>query len=1598
MSGGSTRCGWSLAPAFLAIGFLCLAVGPPARALEAFDGRLQAHGFVEMQIRGLAEGYGVNHQELDLAQWYNILNLEVEADLLPDGYGPIDLMSAFVRVEVRYDCIYTHGCGMFPSANTFGNDAQRLPKRLRDAQDEDYAGVIEASEPVNRIRNETPAKVEGLREEESFGQILIIGGVPTPSNYRTGWSYATGFDAGRPRCDPDPLMGACPGEPGSLIGPDINPLTIDPVIKRVGFPGFDTFFDQPGADLIPGTADDPGIYTFGEYANYRFALKDRRGPFGGAGRTQILGPWLPKNTIHPRAVLRARANPFRDRTTRLTYTATQTGQHPQGVPNQRYNTRSTDVFTDPLASLFVIDAGDPPVFTNLVDPFPEELLQYWLLPGEEGFTPPGDFYDVMPKDEDFVGVISTSNLNQRFGGDYSGVIPCQKPTRETANREESFAQRQYSGQIHSAGCIPFTNIRVTGGRGELPMRVAPDRSNLFEQFDPRLASQGRFDPRIAQGLYIPSPGLIRYIDSVDFDNHHFNITESERAWNRGASQEDNKELKEAYVDIEWLDSRLWTRFGLQNIVWGKTELFRTTDQFNPQDLALQTIPGLEESRIALWAARFVYSFYNVGPLEDVRAEFATNLDDFEPVDLGACGEPYTFNVVCSLTTGIYAHGLLGVGVAGVDRPPTFTDNIKGLEVGGRLEWRWDRFSFALTDFYGYNDFPYADAIYFYERSVEAGLADLDTQEFVAGAGRPLADGFTTGCTGEWGMDGDQIWASANRNPKSYASMTQAGIGRDPACLKPGGAAGQLQQNGFTVRRDEVTGEVVFWQVDDFGNPLSSGGPNVADPFIPIPCDPDVMLTNCEPQRYEVGLNEATFNGTLFADGLSPQNALENHTANQQAFAVICSATVTIGASLDPNSCAWTLFGTAGQLDRIVAPIAFSEVMTCILSGEIDRNCLNFVNLVQRNLQGSNASRPTPLTTLNRDANDGVITALSIGVNRADGPLSPTDPLLNVPPVRRFRPALDDMMTLDSTMTNEQRALLGCGPYYGTRCDSSAIDETATFLYGTQVICRFLGSGCTPGGGIDFLNMEASALEQSFVGIEGTDLSDPRYTDDPRYAQWAAGGANFVGTPWESKGIWLTTSGLPQPGTIEFVGGPTCTRFVKELHDTIVLPGCRGANAVLNRATAAADGFIAFQFDDGYDPHIDGCMVGATINGIPVVGRYRDGSPVDLSTCFNASNSKFGFYFQAGPGGIRIPAFSTPVPGAGTLWHRMAGCFADPADAVAGLDCVVSPEGFQVQFDGDVPRDWEADFFSDDINTQSQIFRSEMAAFSYNFQQFLVIASCDKDEDDIVNDPECFNPSDPYAVGKCSWTTPQFCTNVKGFFGAAGVLRSTVRAAGNGRYGRRTFIWHSGGELVLRYQRRNVFGFSMDFGEDATKSNWGVEFTWVDKQNFFNYNDYGNSVTQSDVLNMTISVDRPTFINFLNANRTFFINSQWFFQYITNYKKGFAADGPLNVLFTVAIFTGYFQDRLNPQFVSVYDFNSKSGGLLPSVTYRFTESFSVGVGASYFFGHTQLKDMPERDFAPSANAVGKDANKVGVDNALSNFRDKDEIWLKLRWTF
>jgi hypothetical protein len=110
-----------------------------------------------------------------------------------------------------------------------------------------------------------------------------------------------------------------------------------------------------------------------------------------------------------------------------------------------------------------------------------------------------------------------------------------------------------------------------------------------------------------------------------------------------------------------------------------------------------------------------------------------------------------------------------------------------------------------------------------------------------------------------------------------------------------------------------------------------------------------------------------------------------------------------------------------------------------------------------------------------------------------------------------------------------------------------------------------------------------------------------------------------------------------------------------------------------------------------------------------------------------------------------------------------------------------------------------------------------------------------------------------------------------------------------------------------------------------------------------------------------------------------------------------------VLFTFAAFTGYFQDRLQPQFVSVFDVQSLSGGFLPQVQYRFTEAFSATLGVNIFFGRTELHRMSLNEIAPASNRAPQGNNEAvayqdGVENVLSVVRKRDEFYLRLRWTF
>ena len=191
---------------------------------------------------------------------------------------------------------------------------------------------------------------------------------------------------------------------------------------------------------------------------------------------------------------------------------------------------------------------------------------------------------------------------------------------------------------------------------------------------------------------------------------------------------------------------------------------------------------------------------------------------------------------------------------------------------------------------------------------------------------------------------------------------------------------------------------------------------------------------------------------------------------------------------------------------------------------------------------------------------------------------------------------------------------------------------------------------------------------------------------------------------------------------------------------------------------------------------------------------------------------------------------------------------------------------------------------------------------------------------------------------------------------------------------------------------------MDFTHDRSKTSWNLEFTWFHRVRLSDLDSF-DMTSKADLVNLTIGVDRPTFIRFLNRNRTFFLNAQLFMQYIVGYQSSFTSDGPFNARMTVGAFTGYHQDRLIPGIQFVYDFPSYSGAVLWSIAWRVTQSFMIQVGLNGFWGRVDRREAALVAAGTAGQAGrGEGAYHSYVENGLSSVRDRDELFVRLRYTF
>jgi hypothetical protein len=541
-------------------------------AIEFWDGKVQIHGFYETRMSFGMEDFNRGNG-VDMYGWLHVLNVETEAEIAPDGWGPFDMVAAFARVEVKYDCVWNHACGALPSVDAFGNQPKNLPDRVQNGRRTGFSG----------------SQVSGLdrrpfwfadRRRLSSGEFWDVA-----EGQRASKSFAFGSTNSG-------LFAASAG-PDGVLG-DISDTR-----NEQGLPGaffYDGRFTDP-TTLLPGD-DDAGTYLFHRTSRCRVghATSKEANRAGYANRELLWS--IDGCTVEPTGWKRRIADPFRDES----------------------------FGTGPL------------------------------------------------------------------GGDVNPVL-------RAINRDPD--------------SVDFGTPLDPNGNGipdaaALPLRPGSER-NINDPNARRWESQG---------LWKPNFKTRRKLRGGEFGDFDQNFSLNDLRWNHGASQETWRELKELYMEFEMFDSQLWVRAGKQTIVWGKTELFRNQDQWNPVDIAIGPLAALEEARIALWGVRGIWSFYEVGPLEDVRLELVGLFDEFEPTDLGRCGEPFVPRLACDKSYGLWVHGETGAGVAGEIRPPDPWDDASGIEVGARIEFRYDRFSFAITDYWGYADVPHADYIYTYDRNVD----------------------------------------------------------------------------------------------------------------------------------------------------------------------------------------------------------------------------------------------------------------------------------------------------------------------------------------------------------------------------------------------------------------------------------------------------------------------------------------------------------------------------------------------------------------------------------------------------------------------------------------------------------------------------------------------------------------------------------------------------------------------------------------------------------------------------------------------------------------------------------------------------------------
>ncbi len=226
---------------------------------------------------------------------------------------------------------------------------------------------------------------------------------------------------------------------------------------------------------------------------------------------------------------------------------------------------------------------------------------------------------------------------------------------------------------------------------------------------------------------------------------------------------------------------------------------------------------------------------------------------------------------------------------------------------------------------------------------------------------------------------------------------------------------------------------------------------------------------------------------------------------------------------------------------------------------------------------------------------------------------------------------------------------------------------------------------------------------------------------------------------------------------------------------------------------------------------------------------------------------------------------------------------------------------------------------------------------------------------------------------------------------------------------------------IYFPRVNLLGGSMDFQWEEAKAAIRMEGAFTSGEEFPN-TARAELYSKNKVFRGVLGIDRPTFVPFINPNRTTLFSAQLFYQHIFDHELSQGLYGPVgmpdwedNFIATLLIKAFLQNDRVSPQLIMAHDFKAHAFVAAPSIEWLVTDNLKLTLGAN-------LKTRSNADswkfddcrscnpYAPYTTYVGQNLNPgsggVGGFEPLGRFRagpigaawKENELFITLRYKF